>query len=279
MVPAGCRAVSGFRRYRTGTAGVVGVRTLTFRFGIMNSKDDADDFHRLYGLVTESGDVKDYLDEMACLGSSTMTRLAGERVECAVTLRRRKRSATMGGSSEDAVLLDGVEQRLGKGPCALALRTGSLVLLDDVIRDERWPRYSESVAATGCRSVLGLPLAAGFDAGAVLVFFGSSAGLFTQEVIRDANDFAEIAGRALCLVLKIAAAEEAERNLRSALGTRTAIDLARGMLMVQNGCGQDEAFRILRRVSNMRNQKLHDLAEEIVSQVPGGQRITTHFED
>lgn len=88
-----------------------------------------------------------------------------------------------------------------------------------------------------------------------------------------------MAGRALSSVLRIATAEEAARNLRAALETRTAIDLACGMLMAENGCGQEEAIGILRRVSSMRNQKLHDLAEEIISQVSGGQGVSTHFED
>lgn len=245
----------------------------------MNAEDHVDDFQRLYGLVTESEDIKDYLDAMTGVGASMMTRLTGERIECAVTLRRRKRRTTIAGSSDDAVLLDRVEQRLGKGPCALALETGSPVLLDDVFSDERWPRFSESLAAMGCRSVLGVPMPSGFDAEAVLDFFAPSAGTFTDEVIQDAGVFADMAGRALSSVLRIATAEEATRNLRAALETRTAIDLACGMLMAQNACGQEEAIGILRRVSSMRNQKLHDLAEEIISQVSGGHAITTHFED
>src|SRR6476661_3984020 len=245
----------------------------------MNGEDHVDDFQRLYGLVTESADIKDYLDAMTGVGASMMTRLTGERIECAVTLRRRKRSTTIAGRSDDAVLLDRVEQRLGKGPCALALETGSPVLLDDVFSDERWPRFSESLAAMGCRSVLGVPMPSGFDAEAVLDLFAPSAGTFTDEVIQDARVFADMAGRALSSVLRIAIAEETARNLRAALETRTAIDLACGMLMAQNGCGQEEAIGILRRVSSMRNQKLHDLAEEIITQVSGRHRVTTHFED
>ena len=245
----------------------------------MSGENQTDDFQRLYGLVTESADIKQYLDAMTGVGASMMTRLAGERVECAVTLRRRKRRMTIAGSSDDAVLLDRVEQRLGKGPCALALEIGSPVLLDDVFTDDRWPRFSESLAEMGCRSVLGVPMPAGFDAEAVLDFFAPSAGIFTEELVQDAGVFSDMAGQALGVVLRIAAAEEAARNLRAALETRTAIDLACGMLMAQNGCGQDEAFGILRRVSSMRNQKLHELAEEFISQVSGDRGVTTHFED
>jgi len=174
----------------------------------MNAEDHVDDFQRLYGLVTESEDIKDYLDAMTGVGASMMTRLTGERIECAVTLRRRKRRTTIAGSSDDAILLDRVEQRLGKGPCALALETGSPVLLDDVFSDERWPRFSENLAAMGCRSVLGVPMPSGFDAEAVLDFFAPSAGTFTDEVIQDAGVFADMAGRALSSVLRIATAEE-----------------------------------------------------------------------
>ena len=245
----------------------------------MSSEDYADDFQQLHALVTNTGDIKGFLDGMTRFAAALMTGLAGARIECAVTLRRRKRSATIAGSSDDAILLDGIEQRQGDGPCTQALTTGAPVLLGDVTTDQRWPQYCEGIAGQGCRSALGVPLELGRDANAVLNFFAPATGLFTEEVIQDAQVFADMASQIMRLALRIATADQLAEDLKAALETRTAISLACGMIMAQNRCGQQEAFEILRQVASNRNQKLHTLAAEIISNVSGADGVTTHFED
>ncbi|KAA9151172.1 ANTAR domain-containing protein [Amycolatopsis acidicola] len=59
-------------------------------------------------------------------------------------------------------------------------------------------------------------------------------------------------------------AEEAE-NLRQALDTRAAIEQAKGMLMAQYQCGPDEAFLLLRKLSQESNSKIRDIAARMVS--------------
>ncbi len=61
------------------------------------------------------------------------------------------------------------------------------------------------------------------------------------------------------------------------MDSRTAIDLARGIIMGQNPCKAEEAFEILQRVSSNRKEKLHDIAREVVLGVAGNAG-TTHFE-
>ncbi|MFC7847654.1 GAF and ANTAR domain-containing protein [Arthrobacter sp. NPDC057388] len=245
----------------------------------MSTVDQSDDFEQLHALITSTEDIKGFLDGMTGFAAAMMTRSAGIRIECAVTLNRRKRSASIAGSSDQAVVLDEIEQHLGQGPCEDALRTGSPVLLADVATDPRWPLYRESLEAAGCRSVLGIPLKLGPNAAAVLNFFAPATGLFTEDVIADAENFAVMAGQALNLALRIAAADQLAENLRAAMESRTAIDLACGIIMAQNHCSHDAAFDILRRTSSTRNQKLHDLAEEIVAGFSGTPATVTHFED
>jgi len=245
----------------------------------MSTGDLSDDFEQLHALITNSEDIKGFLDRMAGFAATALTRSAGAPIECAVTLHRRKRSASIAGSSDEAVALDEIEQRLGQGPCEEALRTGKPVLLGDVATDPRWPQYRESLEAAGCRSVLGMPLNLGPDAAAVLNFFAPATGLFTEDAIADAEVFAVMAGQALRLAVRIAAADQLAENLRAAMESRTAIDLACGIIMAQNRCSQDEAFDILRRGSSTRNQKLHALAEEIVAGFSGSPVAATHFED
>jgi GAF domain-containing protein len=249
------------------------------KFGSMSAEDHADDFQQLHELANSTGDIKGFLDGMTGFAAAMMTRATGSAIECAVTLRRRKHSATIAGSSDDAILLDGIEQRQHDGPCVQALKTGTSVLLDDVARDQRWPQHCDRLAAAGCRSALGVPLKLGRDAKAVLNFFAPATGVFTTEVIQDAESFAEMTSPVLGVALRIATAEQLADDLKAALKSRTAINLACGVIMAQNRCGQHEAFDILRHASSTRNQKLHDLAEEIISNVSGTSEVTTHFED
>ncbi|MHA7263786.1 GAF and ANTAR domain-containing protein [Arthrobacter sp. TMN-37] len=245
----------------------------------MTSEENADDFERLHALISGTADLKAFLDGVTGFGSGVMTRVTGARVECAVTLRRSKRSATIAGSSDGAILLDGIEQDLGLGPCVEAHRTGATVLLGDVSSDRRWPEYSRSLGQAGYLSVLGVPMDLETDSVAVLNFFAPATGLFTADTIRDAELFADMAGRVLNLALRTVTADQLSGDLKSAMEGRTAIDVACGIIMAQNRCSQQEAMDFLLRASSTRNIKLHSLCQDIVAHVSGQKKAHTHFED
>jgi GAF domain-containing protein len=147
----------------------------------MTAEDHVHEIEVLHGLVTSAKDLKGFLNGMTSFASLTMTRLAGNRVECAVTLHRHKRSAMIAGSSDDAILLDGVGQRHGDGPRTNALATGLPILVGDVSTDPRWRQYCQALADFGCRSVLAVPLELGPEAEAVLNFFAPMTNFFTAE--------------------------------------------------------------------------------------------------
>lgn len=232
---------------------------------------------QLQDLLMDTENVEEFLDRLAVFSAATLTHSVGAEIECGVTLQRRRRTMTVAGSSPRAIALDRIEQSIGYGPCIEALRTKSAVLLADVDTDSRWPGYQLQLAANGCRSTLGVPLEIGEDAAAALNFFGSDTGLFTEEIIAEAQGFADLAGRALRLAVRIGTAQSRAEDLQAAMEHRTSIDLACGIVMAQNRCSQKEAMGILSRVSSNRNQKLRDVAAEILRNLPGGD-ITTHFE-
>lgn len=55
-------------------------------------------------------------------------------------------------------------------------------------------------------------------------------------------------------------------RLHARMGTMAAIEQAKGIVMAQRGCGPEEAFNVLRRLSQHTNVKLHLLAAQIVEQ-------------
>jgi len=247
--------------------------------GRMETFDHTEHIRGLHELVAGSADIKATLDGLTRFAASAISQSIGAPIDCAVTLRRRKRTATVAGSSEKAVHLDHLEQSLQEGPCLEALDKGRPMLLADVETDTTWPEYSKLLAAEGCRSALGVPLVLGETSEAVLNFFAPAPGLFTEGVIREAAAFAEVAGSTLRLAIRIESTEQLNTDLKTAMASRTAIDLACGVIMAQNRCSQDEAFRLLTTASSHRNQKLRTVAEEILEKVAGTAEGKLNFED
>lgn len=229
--------------------------------------------------MANSADIQTVLNSLTVFTADAISKAAGETIDCALTLRRRKRTATVAGSSDKAVMLDHIEQSLAQGPCLDALNVGRPVLLDDVATDKTWPEYSRALAAEGCGTALGVPMDLGETAQAVLNFFAPTAGVFTDTVIKEAEGFAHVAGSTLRLAIRIEAAEQLNADLKTAMATRTIIDAACGVIMAQNRCTHDEAFQLLAKASSHRNQKLHDVAADIIARLGINPEHPLRFDD
>ncbi|ABK04551.1 putative GAF sensor protein [Arthrobacter sp. FB24] len=231
----------------------------------------------LQDIIVGTQNVAEFLERLSVMAAGALSRDTSAKVECGVTLKRRRRTFTVAGSSPKAVLLDEIEQRIGDGPCIEALRVKEPVLLADVDKDPRWPEYRKALADEGCRATLGVPLELGEDAAAALNFFAFESGVFTPAVIREAVEFADLAGGAVRLSVKLGTAQSLADDLAAAMESRTSIDLACGVIMGQNRCTQAEAMAILTKVSSNRNQKLRTVAEEMLANLAGGD-VRTHFD-
>jgi transcriptional regulator with GAF, ATPase, and Fis domain len=245
----------------------------------MDSTGHAEHIISLHGLVAGSADIQTILNGLTGFAADAISKAAGETIDCALTLRRRKRTATVAGSSNKAVMLDRIEQSLAQGPCLDALDVGHPVLLADVSTDTNWPRYSRALASEGCRSALGVPMDLGETSEAVLNFFAPTTGVFTDEVINEAAAFAHVAGSTLRLAIRIETVEQLNADLKTAMATRTVIDSACGVIMAQDHCSHDQAFKTLAKASSHRNQKLHDVAADIIARLGVSPDASLRFED
>ncbi|MFE4542652.1 ANTAR domain-containing protein [Arthrobacter sp. NPDC056727] len=232
---------------------------------------------QLQDILIGAESVDAFLDGLARFSAATLTGLAGTGIECAVTLKRQRHTATVAGSSPRAVELDLIEQRVGDGPCIRALFTMAPELLADVDTDDRWPEYQKRLAEHGVYSTLGIPLDIGEGASAALNFFAPSPGIFSAELFDRAVGFGELASRTLHLSVRLGAAQSRAQNLEAAMQSRTAIDVACGVIMAQNRCSQKEAMDILAKVSSNRNQKLRDVAVELLGRLSASD-VETHFQ-
>jgi GAF domain-containing protein len=233
--------------------------------------------NQLQSILVGTENAAEFLSGLSKLAAAAVSEVADDNVECAITVKLRRRPTTVAGSSKRAVELDQIEQAIGDGPCIAALRQMSPVVIDDVSSDLRWPDLNREFAKRGVLSSLGVPLEISSDASAALNFFASKAGAFTRPVHDRAAGFAAAAHNTLQLSVRINTAQNRAEDLEAAMQSRTAINLACGVIMAQNRCSQSEAMEILTKVSSNRNRKLRDVATELIEQL-SGTSIQTHFD-
>ena len=243
----------------------------------MSSAPEKEPIEELQSILVGAENVVEFLTGLAGLAAASVSEAAGDHIECAVTLRLRRKPTTVAGSSPRAVELDEVEQAVGDGPCIKAMREMSPVIVDDVTTDPRWPALNRKLAEANIRSSLGVPLEISSEARVALNFFASKPGMFTAGVYEKALGFAAAAHNTLHLSVRLDTAQSRADNLEAAMESRTAINLACGVIMAQNRCSQAEAMDILTKVSSNRNQKLRDVAAELIEQLTGD-RVKTHFD-
>ncbi len=245
--------------------------------GTMSSSPESEPISQLQNILVGAENAAEFLSGLSGLAAAAVSEVAGNAVECAVTLKLRRRPTTVAGSSDRAIRLDRIEQAVGDGPCIRALREMSPVIIDDVETDSRWPELTKKFAEAGVYSSLGVPLEINSEASAALNFFASRPGVFTPNVYDKAVGFGAAAHSTLRLSIRINSAETRAEDLEAAMQHRTAINLACGVIMAQNRCSQSEAMEILTKVSSNRNRKLRDVATELIEQLQGTS-VQTHFD-
>jgi len=243
----------------------------------MLSSSDHESVQVLQSILVGSENGVEFLSGLSSLAAAAVSEAAGDTIECAVTLKMQRKPATAAGSSARAIEIDHIEQELGDGPCVRALREMAPVIIDDVDRDPRWQTLNQKLAEYNVHSTLGVPLEITDDARAALNFFATKPGVFTADVYDKAVGFAAAAHNTLNLSVRINNAQSRADDLEAAMQSRTAINLACGVIMAQNRCSQEEAMEILTKVSSNRNRKLRDVAGELIEQLSGSS-ARTHFD-
>jgi GAF domain-containing protein len=169
-------------------------------------------------------------------------------------------------SSNDDVgpLLDAIQTELQEGPCLDVIRTGGIVVSDDLANDDRWPRFGPRAAGVASvASTMGTELHDGRRTIGALNLFSSSPGGFGPDARRDAL----VAVLSAHATPALAGAIEREAAA-AALATRDLIGQAKGILMARSGVDADEAFRLLVRASQRTNVKVAEIARDVVARNP-----------
>lgn len=154
--------------------------------------------------------------------------------------------------------VDALQHELTEGPCIDALQQHDTVSSADLSTDARWPQWGTRVAdGLGYFSIASYRLfSTGRSLGA-LNLYGRDKSAFTSDDIED--------GVALAahVAVALAGAQQVE-NLERAVGNRTIIGQATGILMERFDLTSDRAFGALTRLSQQQNVKLRQVARQIV---------------
>jgi ANTAR domain/GAF domain len=214
--------------------------------------------HRL-GAAASSGTEAEAASAVAGIAVDAIPGVEQASVSCRVGDRFRTLAST-GDSASEA---DRIQYDLGSGPCLDAITREAIYCSGNVARDSRWRDFgTRAPGRTGILSVLALRLFVDESP-------GHSDGLNLYSAQPDAfDDVSEMIGTVLAthcaLALTAAAARDKAANLHRALVSNRRIGMAIGILMSQNKINEDDAFTLLRIVSQHTNRKLLDIAGEVL---------------
>lgn len=176
-----------------------------------------------------------------------------------VTVREGRGWRTAESTSELALRVDELQYALEEGPCVDSTIAGPWRRSGDLARDDRWPAWAPRAAGLGVGSLVSVGLSDGRRPFGAVNLYATRTGRFVdpRHVERTAL-WATHVSAALCAVEEVS-------GLRAAMASRHAIGVAQGLLMARYDLDQEQAFRLLCRLSSHRNEKVRDLAVHIAA--------------
>jgi GAF domain-containing protein len=166
-------------------------------------------------------------------------------------------------TSDAVVELDTLQDALGEGPCLDAASSAAVVYVTDLSEDERYPEFRSASTTADIRTVLACPLASDGMRGA-LSLYARLPNAFGATDRAKGTILAALAGAAIASTARRADLQSQNVNLQAALVSRELIGQAQGILMERERVSAEQAFDILRRASQHLNEKLRDVAQNLV---------------
>jgi GAF domain-containing protein len=219
----------------------------------------------LLGLLVQSPDLDALLTKLAHLAGEVVTPAA----VCGITIRRDGRPFSPAVSDPLAAQLDQVQYVTDEGPCLDALRSGTVVVVDDLSHEGRWDQYRPAAIAYGVVSSLSLPLIVEGERLGALNLYSTTGTAFAGPLREHAEGLAAQATDALTLTMRQIRQAQLQDQLAQAMVSTSIIDQAIGILMAEQRCTAATAFDLLRQASQNRNRKLRDIAGDLITRVSG----------
>jgi hypothetical protein len=167
-------------------------------------------------------------------------------------------------ASTDPAEIDSAQYACEEGPCLRAATTGQITHVDVATSQDLWPQFTESAQALGVGSYLAAPLPMDDGISGAVNLFGFGTHGFEEFEAKLLDLYTTVVIFGLRSTHRYLAARKSVEQLQLALVSRSVIDQANGILRVVHKISADEAFTMLVKLSQERNQKLNDVAAQFV---------------
>lgn len=167
-------------------------------------------------------------------------------------------------SSEESAVIEELQFAMAEGPCIDAVASRIPVLVPDLsaTASATWPGYAPAAHDHGVRAVFAFPLQIGSVQLGALDVYRDDTGSLSEDTLVRALTFAEVALQEL-----LDAGErpgDAVDAIEDATGNHFEIYQAQGMVMVQLGVSAREALARLRAHAYTHDQRLRDVARDVI---------------
>lgn len=179
----------------------------------------------------------------------------------------RNKVETMAGTSKEVDRAHQLQAEFGEGPCLAAVMGGAeIYTVANTLGDDRWPAWGKAAAEMGYYSVVSASMHTSTRRIGSLNVYSRSMDAFSDS---DVEVMGLLSGHA---TIAIANAKR-KQELKEALGSRTLIGQAEGILMQAFDIDSPKAFGYLRRLSQNQNVKLVKIAESIIENRPPNRSV------
>lgn len=157
------------------------------------------------------------------------------------------------------------EEQSEEGPCQDCYVTGHAVVNAKLATlDGRWPRFAPKALAAGFHSAHALPMRLSDLTIGALNLFRIHQGLMTRRDTVIAQNFADVATRAILENRTAAEAQDVNEQATVALHARIAIEQAKGVVSERTGLNINQSFSLLRNHAANHHIRLVKLARSVV---------------
>jgi len=170
----------------------------------------------------------------------------------------------VGASSEQIQLLELFQLQNEQGPCLDCYTSGTAVVAPDLNVASAWPRFAAESVGAGYPSVHAIPLRRNGVTLGCLNLFMANPGALSPTDIALAQALADLASIAI-VQSHNDRPDERDSHLDNALGSRIAVEQAKGMIAEHFAVDVHDAFEILRSNAEDRRRGLTATADELVA--------------
>ena len=221
----------------------------------------SDTFVDLADTMVAEFDVIDFLH----LLTDRTVRLLGASAAGVVLADPRGELRVAAASSEEAGLVELFQLQNDQGPCLDCFRTGRPVTANDLTGpDQRWPRFAQAATEAGFRTVEAVPMRLRDQVIGALNLFGTGASPMDPSELRIGQALADVATIGLLQERNVRRAETVAEQLQAALNSRVVIEQAKGRLAERLQLDMEQAFTLLRDHARDTNQRLTDVALQVI---------------